>query len=313
MEIYKALNDIPVSDCPTALTVGKFEGVHLGHQRLFRNLAFTARERGLQPAVLSFLNDPRDITGDRNHIEHMIYPVSDRARFIRECGIERVVFIPFGKDIAEIKAEEFVSVCLGSVFNAGYFTCGEDFRFGKNRSGDIPLLRKLSADINCEVEVEPHMTVDGEKVSSSSIARMILAGEFRKASNLLGRDYFIEGEVCSGNGIGTELGFPTLNICYPSEVLVPEGIFAGWTLIDGKKYPSAVNSGKRPTVVEEGVNLVEVHLLSDSVPLNVRDLTLYPVEKIRDEVKFSSREELKAAIARDCEEIRRILKREGIS
>lgn len=306
MEIHNDIKEIH-SDKDTALTIGKFEGIHLGHQEVFRMLSHYAYGHQLVSTVISFLNDPKDIIGDPGHLEKMIYPLKDRVQFIKECGISRVVFIPFNKQVAEIPAEAFIETIILERMKARYMICSEDFRFGKKRKGDVLLLKKLCGKQDCMVEIAGPCKVDGEKVSSSVICRLIRDGEFEKASKLLGRRYFIDGEVKKGRGVGRELGFPTLNISYPDEVLIPQGVFAGNVEIEGTMFPAVVNSGKRPTLYECGRNVVEIHILSEDVPHRIASVKLYPVENIRSEKKFRTKEDLINQIRKDCERARAIL------
>ena len=226
MKIYKDISEIPKAETPTALTVGKFEGIHLGHQSLFKRLVDYAAEHSLTPAVIAFRNDPRDITGDPDHIEHMLYTLKDREIFIRECGVELIMFIPFNKHLAEMPAESFIKDIILNRMKAAYFVCGEDFRFGRNREGNAESCVRMCGENGCYAEIEKEYTLEGEKVSSSSICTLIRDGEFEQVSRYLGRRYHIEGTVHKGLGIGKTLGFPTLNIWYPDEVLIPEGVFA---------------------------------------------------------------------------------------
>lgn len=307
MEIYNDISELPQANTHTGFTSGKFEGIHTGHQRLFRKLAEYCGSNGLVPTVIAFRNDPRDVTGAADHIEHMIYTIKDRAHFIGECGIERIIFVPFNQNLAHISAESFVTDIMKQRMKAHYAVCGEDFRFGRSREGDARSFVRLCSANGIKAEVEEEYTFKGEKISSSKICRLIKNGEFEQASLHLGRRYHIEGTVHKGRGIGKTIGFPTLNIWYPDEVLIPEGVFAAVAKIKGKKYHAAVNSGKRPTFGENGKNIVEVHLLTGTVPENIIHIKLYPVVKIRDEKGFSDTDTLSEQIRKDCSRIKRIL------
>lgn len=306
MEKYNSILDIS-SDEKTAFTIGKFEGIHLGHQQVFRKLAGYAEEHSLAPTVVSFLNDPRDITGSPDHLEKMIYPLEDREKFILECGIIRVIFVPFDETVSGIPAEKFLKDIVLDRMKTVYFICGRDFRFGKEAEGTAEMCSGILEGNGCNVDIEPHFMIDNEKVSSSKICRLVKKGEFGKASKLLGRDYHIRGNPEKGHGVGRELGFPTINLTYPDEVLIPEGVFAGWAGINGLRYPAAVNSGRRPTLCENGKNVVEIHVIKGEVPENIGFVDLFPVEKIRNEEKFESKEELIAQIKKDCLEAEKIL------
>jgi riboflavin kinase / FMN adenylyltransferase len=308
MEIHATLAAVPPADGPTALTVGKFESVHLGHQRLLRRLAGHAAAQGLMPAATAFLNDPGEVTGTAVSAGKMIWPPADRAVFMEACGIRRVVFVPFDAAVAGLSAEAFMRGFVAGTMRARFFLCGADFRFGRGASGGADECRDLGQAAGCEVAIEPPFLVDGVKVSSSAIGGLILAGGFRAAGRLLGRPYFIRGAISPGRGIGRQLGFPTLNIRYPDEVLVPEGIFAGWVEMDGRRYPAAVNSGRRPTLERDGRNVVEIHVLTGDFPRDAQAVRLFPVHKIRDEKKFSSQQALITQIGHDCEAIRKVLK-----
>lgn len=310
MELYNNISEIPPAETGSGLTVGKFEGIHLGHQRLFRRLAEYCRSNGLISTVIAFRNDPRDITGDPDHIEHMIYTLKDREKFILECGIKRIIFVPFNRNMAEIPADSFIQDIVLDRMKAGYFVCGEDFRFGLGRKGDAHFCVRMCEVNGCRTEIEPEYTCNGIKISSSSICSLIKNGDFQQASAYLGRKYHIEGTVHKGHGIGKKLGFPTFNIWYPDEVLVPEGVFAGIAEIRGNEYHAAVNSGKRPTIGKNGKNIVEVHLLAETVPDDVKHIKLYPVVKVRNEIAFADTDDLSAQISEDCRHIEQILNTE---
>lgn len=307
MELYNDISEIPKAETVSGLTVGKFEGIHLGHQRLFKRLSGYCSSNSLTSAVIAFRNDPRDVTGDSDHVEHMIYTLKDREKFILECGIERTIFIPFNQNMAEIPADSFIQDIVLDRMKAQYFVCGEDFRFGRGREGDAHSCVHICEANGCRTEIEPEFTYSGVKVSSSSICSLILNGDFQQASKYLGRKYHIEGTVHRGLGIGKMLGFPTLNIWYPDEVIVPEGIFAATAEIEGREYHAAVNSGKRPTIGKNGKNIVEVHLLTETVPDNVKHIKLYPVAKVRDEITFTNTDDLSDQIREDCRRIEQIL------
>lgn len=308
MEQYRSIGDVPRAARPAALTIGKFEGIHLGHQALFRRVTDHAAAHGLEPAVVSFLNDPKDITGDPDHIEKMIYPLEERFRIIRSCGIRRVVFVPFDAAVAQMTAEDFIRGFVLGTLQARHLVCGEDFRFGAGRQGDLALCRRLMDQAGAAVDVAPHVELDGEKVSSSTICRLILEGSFERVSAMLGRTYAIEGMVQPGRGIGRTLGFPTLNICYPDEVIVPQGVFAARVAIEGRMYPAAMNVGRRPTFCEScGGQVVEIHVLTDEFAHAPGTIRIFPVRKMREEIRFANRDLLKKQIARDCAGIRALL------
>jgi riboflavin kinase/FMN adenylyltransferase len=307
MEICASITAVPATAGPTALTVGKFESVHLGHQQLLRRLAGHAGTHGLTAAVVAFLNDPREVTGAAESTDKMIWPPAERAAFMEECGVRRVIFIPFDRAVAGLAADAFIRGFVTGVMQARFFLCGADFRFGRGAAGGAPECRNLGRAAGCDVAIESPFVMDGVKVSSSAIGRLILAGEFAAAGRLLGRPYFIRGAITPGRGVGRQLGFPTLNLRYPDEVLVPEGIFAGRVEMAGRRYPAAVYSGRRPSLERNGRNVVEIHVLADDFPREAREVRLFPVRKIPNERKFASREALTAQIAQDCDAIRKVL------
>lgn len=290
----------------SVVTIGNFDGVHLGHQALLA----AARALGAGAPVCAFTFDPapRDVLRPDNGIAR-IQRLDDRVDALLRHGADEVLVEPFDHELAARSPEWFASEVLTARLRASAVVVGHDFRFGRGRSGDADGLRALLA---CPViRVEP-ITVDGEVVSSSRIREAVGAGDVRTATRLLGRPHEVSGEVVRGDGRGAGLGFPTANVrtedAGPGHLLLPaHGVYAVWASPgDGRTLPAVANLGVRPTFGGTRPQL-EVHLLDVREDLYGRVLRVAFVERVRGEQRFSGRDALMERIAVDIAEAREAL------
>ena len=297
--IFRSLAEIGPDARPSAVAVGNFDGVHVGHRRLFRRAVAKSRETAWRPSVLTFDPHPtRVVAPDR--APRLLNTNDQRWELMREEGIQQVFVIPFDRHFATQTPEEFVRrVLIEGVGAAGVFV-GENFRFGARQAGDVELLKRLGSQLGFGVEVVPSIYVRGRMASSTEIRRLIEAGNVSLAYRLLERPYSVEGGIVSGHGIGSKQTVPTLNLDSMAEVLPADGVYITRTtdLEDGRLWQSITNIGMRPTFQGEH-RTIETFLLSHFDGRTPKKIRLAFCKRVREERKFESPEALRAQILRD--------------
>lgn len=280
----------------TAVALGKFDGIHIGHQRLIQELQRYGQQ-GYETIVFSFSVNPQYfLEGNRKKI---IYTSVEKALYFEEYKIDYLLEYPFTKEFANLNPQMFVEQFLVKQLGVKQIFIGEDFCFGKNRSGNVETLKQLGKEYGFEVHAIPKETCDGQVVSSSLI-REQLSKDFSFANKLLGNPYFVYGEVIHGNHLGNTIEFPTINQRISENKLVPAyGVYASQVLIDGKPYKGISNLGVKPTVgMGEQLGL-ETHILDFSGDLYGKKLKTQLLFFIREEQKFDGLESLKTQIQKD--------------
>lgn len=298
-------------EAPTAVTIGVFDGVHLGHRAVMDRLVDRARAGGLVPAALTFDPHPLEFVAPER-APRLLTTVVQRVELLAACGIGIVGVLPF-PEIRDLSPETFAVDLLGGRLAARYVAVGTDFRFGRDRAGDVDVLRALGRVHGFEVEaVDLVARIDGEVVSSTRIRSDIAEGRVADAAVLLGRPVELRGVVVHGDARGRTIGFPTANIHVPERLAVPaDGVYAAWCRLggvraDGRRLPAVVNIGVRPTF--DGTRrIVEVHLLDVDEDLYGAELVVDLVDRIRDEVRFGSVDVLVARLHEDVAAGRKIL------
>ncbi len=306
MKIY-SLKDFPLP-FETAITIGAFDGIHLGHKALLKETLNIAQNFNLVPLVVTFDPHPRKVI--QPHLSFkLLTTFEEKLELIEKEGFENLAIIPFTRSLSELSPDLFVEKYLVDFLKARYVIVGFNFRFGKNRSGNTELLKKLGEKYQFQVKEIPPVIIEEIKVSSSYIRKLIAQGEVEKAALFLGRPYFLTGRVIKGKGRGKILGFPTANLSIPEDKLVPaRGVYAVWVYFFDQKYKGALNIGINPTFEENNFS-IEVHLLNfnSSKDLYGESLRIEFIKYIRPEKKFTSIEELKNQISKDCQLIEKIL------
>ena len=289
----------------TLLTVGVFDGVHLGHRHLFSRLKQEARERGLSSGAVTFINHPRRVLYPEQPISYLSTS-EERVRLIGELGLELVVPITFDLELSKLTARQYLERLQKHLRMRG-LVVGPDFALGHQREGDIRVLADLGQEMGFSIEVVDPLYLGEIPVRSSVIREALSRGDVGKATKLLGRNFSLSGEVAVGYGRGKGLGFPTANLQVAPERLLPrDGIYATWARLDDERYMAATSIGTRPTF-GPGERTVEAFLLDFQEDLYGREMSLEFVQRIRDEVSFESPEDLQAQIAQDVAETREIL------
>lgn len=286
--------------------IGVFDGVHLGHQQVIRQTVADARQVEGLALVITFDRHPNSVVAPAR-TPPLIYSLPQKLRAIESLGAEATLLLEFTRELSQIPAEEFIRQLareLGSIYS---LCVGSAFTFGHQRGGNVELLRKLGREFHFIVHGISSLALDGKVVSSTRIREAIKHGSLDAASQMLGRAYSLAGKVTRGDGIGRQLGFPTANLDCAGLVLPPNGVYAVHARAHSQWHRAVINIGQRPTLASPVPRLqVEVHLLDFSSDLYGEELEIIFDARLRDEQKFSSREELKMQIARDIAAARRI-------
>ena len=293
-------------DRPTCLTIGAFDGVHRGHQRVISRLVETARRKGNRAAVLTFYPLPRQVIGRPKPDFYLTTP-DDRAAILHELGVDLVITHPFDEQVRAIRAADFIDTMVAHL-DLKEIWVGEDFALGYQREGNVPFLRAQGDLKGFEVRDVDFFVLEGNIVSSSLTRQAIRDGRVEEAQRYLGRPFRLSGRVVRGDGRGRKIGYPTANLRIWDEQVCPaRGVYAAFAQVDRTSYQAAVNIGLRPTLTAGTHRVVEVHLLDFEGDLYGQDLLLDFVVRLRDEIKFSGLEQLVVQLQMDIIETRELL------
>jgi riboflavin kinase / FMN adenylyltransferase len=293
------------------VAIGVFDGVHLGHQQVIRQTVTDAEQQEALAVVITFDRHPNAIVAPARTPE-LIYSLPQKIRAIESLGVDVTWVIQFDHAFSQQTGEQFVHRMVQDFGHIHSICVGSEFTFGHKRSGNVDLLRRLGQEFHFLVHGLAAVALDGEVVSSTRIRDAIRSGQLDAASQMLGRGYALAGKVVRGDALGMKLGFPTANLEIAGVVLPPNGVYAAHAHIRTGAlaeavYRAAVNIGVRPTVAtSQSQRRAEAHLIDFKGELYGQELELTFVEKLRDEKKFVSLEELKAQIARDADTARRL-------
>ena len=290
----------------TLVTIGVFDGVHLGHQHLLQWLLQRAQERGVGSAALFFPQHPSTVLAPGTRVALITLP-EERAALLRDMGVRYVQGISFTKDVSLLTARQFVELLRRHLRMTG-LVVGPDFALGHKREGTVERLTALGQDMGFTVEVVPPLTQSSTVVSSTAIRRALAAGDVRGAARMLGRPFRLTGPVVRGEGRGRKLGFPTANIAFDPERALPgDGVYATRAVIGSSAYDSASNVGLRPTF-DGTKRTVEAYIMDFSRDIYGETVGLDFLDMLRPEERFSSVEALREQIARDVQDARARLK-----
>jgi riboflavin kinase/FMN adenylyltransferase len=303
MQVFRGIP--PRADRPIALTIGNFDGVHLGHRAMIARLADAARPLGLPVAVMTFEPQPQEFFAP-DQAPARLTTLREKLELLRDCGVDRTYVFRFGFAFAQLTADQFISRILRDGLGVKRLLVGDDFRFGARRAGDISLLKQVAPQSGFEVDAMPSVVVAGARVSSTAIRACLDAGDLDGAQHLLGRRYSIAGRVVRGDQLGAKLGYPTANIQLQRLRAPLAGIYVvEATGLAAEALPGVASLGVRPTVKERGRPTLEVHLFDFNGRIYGRRIGVRFLEKLRDEQKFAdidslvAQMDLDAAAARD--------------
>lgn len=295
MEIIKDIHQIQWNR--TSVTLGKFDGVHLGH-RMLMDKVLEAKKDGCVPTVFTFDKFPSQFL--RRETMTSILLEEEKEQLLEKLGMERYILFPFHEKTASMEPEEFVEEILVKTMQVKYLFVGTDFRFGKERKGDVSLLEKLSKQYDFSFEAVNKYMYDGEEVSSTRIRECILNGQMEAAAAMLGMPYRIFGEIIHGRSLGHRIGVPTINQRIPDGKIMPRfGVYCAKVTVDGMEYQGIANVGSKPTVQEAPVYGLETHLFDCGENLYGRQAKTELLSFVRPEQKFASVEELRRQLEAD--------------
>jgi riboflavin kinase/FMN adenylyltransferase len=292
MKIFRDISEIP-KYTNTVLTVGTFDGVHKGHQKIINEVVNTSKNEALRNLVITFWPHPRKVLFKDSEIK-LLTSQQEQKEILSKLGVENLLVINFTKSFSEITSYQFVKDFILDKIGLKKIIIGYDHHFGKARQGNVNFLKSISKDLNFDVvEIEP-LKIDSNIVSSSLIRTELLNGNINLANKLLGREYSFTGTVVHGDGRGRELGYPTANILLdePDKLLPKLGIYAVYLFIDEKKYKGLLSVGRRPTFYNNGDIVPEVYIYDFNMDIYNKKIKVEILEKLRDEEKFNSAEEL---------------------
>ncbi len=282
---------------PLALTIGFFDGVHLGHRYLVSELSELAKKRDFASAVLTFRTHPRQVLHS-DYIPSLLTTADEKIALLKDTGVDYVVMTEFTQDLSMLTAQEFMRL-LHDKLNVRCLMIGYDHRFGHNRSEKFEDYVRFGKEIGIEVVQSSPLVIDGINVSSSVVRKTISEGDVAKAAKLLGREYSLAGTVVKGFQVGRTIGFPTANIAYDDSRMLPkDGVYAARVAVDSHLYDAMLYIGSRPTV-NTGKISVEAYLFDFSDDIYGKKVNVCFMERIRESIKFNSVEDLKKQLGKD--------------
>jgi riboflavin kinase/FMN adenylyltransferase len=296
MQIITRLDELNIQD-KTAIAIGKFDGIHLGHKKLLKYI-LDQKQDGLKATVFTFEPSPEEFFV--GHPVKQLFTRNEKRKAFEDMGIDILVEFPLNEKTAATPPEDFVKTILVEDLNADYIAAGTDVSFGDKGRGDQYLLRNMSKELGFELCLIDKVMLDGEEVSSTRVRNQIADGEIPMAKRLLGGDYSIRGTVEHGNHLGHTIGIPTVNILPPAgKLLPPFGVYSSRVIIDGEEYKGMTNIGRKPTVSSDNQIGVETFIYDFDQDVYGKTIEVRLLEFKRPEMKFDSVEQLKAQMEKD--------------
>lgn len=304
MQHFHSLEEVSLQN--SHLTVGVFDGVHRGHQKIIRKLVQEARENNAPSVVLTFHPHPATVLTGRE-IRCLTTP-DERAALLFSLGVDTVITQRFTPDLSTVPAHEYMST-LKQRLGLARLLIGYDFALGRGREGNAPRLTEIGSELGYTVEVVPALGDESGVISSTEIRKLVATGNMPEAAKLLGHSYRMGGEVIHGEGRGKKLNFPTANVDYPkNKVIPPNGIYACWAHLGNERFMAATNIGLNPTFTpERKIPSLEAYLLDFDRDIYGEVMTLEFVQRLRDEIRYTTVEALIAQIQNDVTQTRTIL------
>lgn len=303
MTFIRGLHMLQPGEKKSVVTIGSFDGVHIGHQAILQQLKQAAERLQLPSVVMTFEPQPREYFSTERAPARLMR-LREKIDTLLDFGIDHVVCLKFNRQLRNLSAEDFINQVLVRGLAVDYLIVGDDFRFGCDRSGDFAMLRERGAQCGFQVMDTATVEADGRRVSSTLVREVVERGDFARAAELLGRPFSISGVVGYGQQLGRELGFPTANVQLNRYSAPLSGVFAVRVNVAGTLFNGAANVGFRPTVGDFPKPILEVHLLDFDSDLYGQKIAVEFVHKIREETKFASVEKLIATIEADVKLIR---------
>jgi len=309
MRVFEDVRACNATFTDLVLTIGSFDGIHIGHQRIIETVCEKARERNGVPGLMYLYPHPREYFAP-DSAPHWITNDDQRRRLLAEAGIEALFVLPFNEEVAQLDRQEFLESIVLDRCQAKVLVVGHDFNFGKGAQGNFSYLESVSSDYGLSVCEVPALISESERVSSTLIRELIMEGNMPRVRHFLGRDYAIQGKVERNRGLGSQLGYPTANIQTGRYTIPGHGIYVAKARWRDKAYMAAVNVGIAPTLAHDRVT-VEAHLLDFEGALDDELLEIQFLKRLRPEAKFDHIDALIAAIAKDVAEVRNFFAVQG--
>jgi riboflavin kinase/FMN adenylyltransferase len=284
---------------PTVLTIGTFDGVHIGHKKILNKLITTAKSQSLESLVLTFFPHPRMVLQKDSNIK-LIHTIEERTSILAEIGLQNLIIQPFSKGFSRLSATEFVKDILVKKLHVKHIIVGYDHRFGRNRSANIENLREFGAIYDFTVEEISAQDVNEVAVSSTKIRKALTEGDIQTVNKYLGDSFELKGTVATGKGIGRTINFPTANIAITEEYkMIPKnGVYIATATVENKTYQGMMNIGNNPTVNGTSQS-IEIHLFNFNKDIYEKNISIKILKHLRSESKFDSVEALKQQLKKD--------------
>lgn len=300
MKVYYSVDEIPPIKNPV-LTIGTFDGVHIGHQEIITLLKESAQEINGETVLFTFHPHPRMVLHPTDHGMKLIQSIEDRIKKLAFHGIDHLILFPFSLEFSRLSAIEFVRDILVNKINIKRMTIGYNHHFGRNREGNLELLRELGEVYDFDVQEIGAISENNVNISSTKIRQAIETGELLTAASYLGEPFQFTGTVVHGDHLGTTIGFPTANLelINPHQIIPKNGAYAVWIDFEGVQLKGMMNIGIRPTVTEKEVLKIEVHLFDFDQAIYGATIRIHVIQRLRDERTFESLVQLKKQLADD--------------
>lgn len=309
MEIIRGLHNLKPEHRGNVVTIGNFDGVHLGHQEIIKQLKKQARKYHVPATLMTFQPTPQDFFAGKSSPDKLSR-FHDKMQLLKDQGVDRVICIAFNQKLADLSANDFIEKILVNGLHAKHLVIGDDFQFGKNRQGNFQLLQKSGKNFGFDVENTPTYLLDNERVSSTRIRQALSGGNLQKTHELLGHAYCISGKVCHGDKRGRTIGFPTANIPLKQQIAPTNGVYAvkiaGLNDLQDKSQYGVANLGVRPTV-DGNLYLLEIHIFNFNQNIYGKRINIYFEHFIRPEQKFNGLDALVEQIKHDAETAKKLL------
>jgi riboflavin kinase / FMN adenylyltransferase len=308
MKVHHQLQDLPSFVHPV-LTIGTFDGVHLGHRSIIKQLIQVATQVGGQSVLITFEPHPRTVINPNNHQVNLLTTLHEKISLLSELGLHHLVVVPFTPAFRQLDAYEYIKSFLVNNFKPHTIIIGYDHQFGSNRLGNYTLLQQYALEFNYKLIEIPKQIIDTLAVSSTKIRNLLLAGDVLKANEMLSYNYLISGTVIHGDARGRTIGYPTANVqVHHSLKLLPSnGVYAVQATIQGQQYGGMMNIGTRPTIEDTTKRSIEVHFFNFNQQIYDEYISINIVARLRNELKFNSLNELVSAIKQDEIDAKKIL------
>lgn len=308
MKIFSNTDKFDIKNA--VITIGSFDGVHKGHIKVLSRLSEIADSIGGESVIFTFSPHPRQVLYPNEEAVKLLNTQNEKIELLEKAGIDNIIFFPFTKEFASLTYDQFIKDILIGKVGMKHLVVGYDHRFGSNREGSYEKLVELTKELDFDIVREGAFNMDDVNISSTKIRNALAIGDVCLANSFLGYEYFLTGEVVSGDHIGNKIGFPTANVqLYDENKLIPaSGVYAARIFLDDKEYKGMLNMGIRPTVSHKGKFTIEANIFDFHEDIYGKKIRVSFVERLRGERRFDSIEELKNQIQKDKDKSIRILK-----